>query len=94
MGEIYFTNDISRKVIKKLVKKEHIKRMSPGSSLSDREKEIIRLICVEYTTKEIADKLCLSFRTVEAHRKNIYEKTSSKNSAGVVMYAVRTGLVE
>lgn len=93
-NELYFNEDISKRVIRKLVKKEHIKRMNANSSLTEREKEIIRLICNEYTTKEIASKLFLSERTVDAHRQHIFEKTKSKNAVGLAVYAMRTGIVE
>ncbi|MDP3556269.1 MAG: response regulator transcription factor [Bacteroidota bacterium] len=94
INELYFNEEISQRVIKKLVKKQHIKKLNINTSLSNREKEIIKLICNQSTTKEIADKLFISERTVESHKKNIFEKTNSKNSAGVVLFAVRSGLVE
>jgi two-component system response regulator DegU len=93
-NELYFNEDISKRVIRKLVNKEHIKRMSITIILSEREKEIIRLICHEFTTKEIADKLFISERTVETHRQHIFEKTGSKNAVGLAVYAMRTGIVE
>ncbi len=93
-NELYFNEDISKRVLKKLVKKEHIKRLDVNKNLSEREKEIIRLICYEFTNKEIADKLFLSERTIENHKQNIFEKTRSKNSAGLAVYAMRTGIVE
>ncbi|MGE0567081.1 MAG: response regulator [Bacteroidia bacterium] len=93
-GELYFNDEISQRVIKKLVKKEHIKRSPFNPLLSEREKMIILLICEQCTNKEIGDRLFISERTVETHKRNIFEKTKSKNSAGVVLYAVRTGLIE
>lgn len=93
-NELYFNEDISKRVIRKLVKKEHIKRISVSEYLTDREKDIIRLICHEFTTKEIADKLFLSERTIETHKQNIFEKTKSKNAVGLAIYAMRTGIVE
>lgn len=62
------------------------------SSLSSREVEIINLLCSEFTTKEIADKLFISPRTVEGHRNKILEKTGKKNIAGVVVYAIEHNL--
>lgn len=92
--ELYFNNEISKRVIQKLVKKEYIKRLEINKTLSEREKEIIRLICHEFTTKEIAEKLFLSERTIETHKQNIFDKTNSKNSVGLAVYAMRTGLIE
>lgn len=61
---------------------------SLGDDLSEREREVIKLICEQCTNQEIADKLNLSPRTVESHRQRILEKTGSKNSVGIVIYAV------
>lgn len=93
-NELYFNSDISKRVIRKLVKKDHIKRIGINTSLTEKEKEIIRLICHEFTTKEIAEKLFLSERTIETHRQQIFEKTKSKNAVGLAVYAMRTGIVE
>jgi two-component system, NarL family, response regulator NreC len=60
---------------------------------TEREIEIIRLICQQLTAQEIADKVFLSKRTVEGHRTRILEKMSVKNTAGVVIYALRHRLV-
>lgn len=60
--------------------------------LSHREREITRLICLEYTSKQIAADLHLSIKTVEGYRKIILEKTRAQNLAGIVTYAIRTGL--
>jgi DNA-binding NarL/FixJ family response regulator len=62
-------------------------------TLSKREIEVVRLICDQYTIKEIAGKLNISPRTVDTYRENIYSKTCSKNIAGVVMYAIKNNLV-
>lgn len=60
---------------------------------TEREKEIIRLICQQLTAQEIADKVFLSKRTVEGHRTKILEKMSVKNTAGVVIFALKHRLV-
>lgn len=64
------------------------------SVLSEREKEILLLICKGLTNNEIADTLFISKRTVDKHRANILEKTSCKNTANLVVYAIKNGLVE
>ncbi|MCB0651628.1 MAG: response regulator transcription factor [Saprospiraceae bacterium] len=61
--------------------------------LTKREKEILLLICDQYTNKEIADKLFISSRTVEGHRNKMLEKTQSKNTVGLIIYAIEHGLV-
>ncbi|MDA9773789.1 response regulator transcription factor [Saprospiraceae bacterium] len=58
------------------------------SKLSGRELEILTLICQELTNKEIAEQLFISSRTVEGHRNRILEKTQSKNTVGIVLYAI------
>ncbi|OGX90360.1 response regulator [Hymenobacter coccineus] len=73
--------------------------LAPGPALSalvqltPREEEVLRLICEGRTAVEIADHLCISRRTVEGHRQNLLEKTHAPNSAGLVVYAVRHGLL-
>lgn len=57
--------------------------------LTNREREIIRLICMQYSTKEIADMLFINYRTVEGHRNNLMLKTQSKNMAGLVIYSLK-----
>jgi DNA-binding NarL/FixJ family response regulator len=57
--------------------------------ITRREKEILQLICSEYSNSEIADKLFLSIRTVEGHRNNLILKTGCKNTAGLVLFAIR-----
>ena len=61
--------------------------------LSEREKEILQLIAQEYTTREIADKLFISFRTAENHRYNLLQKLDVKNTVGLVKAAIQLGLI-
>ncbi|MGH2553345.1 MAG: response regulator, partial [Chitinophagaceae bacterium] len=62
--------------------------------LTAREKEILLLICKELSTPEIADQLFLSTRTVEGHRNNLLLKTGCKNTAGLVLFAVKYRIYE
>lgn len=62
------------------------------SVLSDREREVLQLIAEGRSTKEVADSLHISVKTVETHRKNIMEKTNSHSVAELTKYAIRTGL--
>ena len=62
--------------------------------LTTREKEILQLIAAEYRTQEIADKLFISFRTVENHRYSIMQKLDAKNAASLVKLALQMGLLE
>ena len=61
--------------------------------LTPREREVLELICRQHTTHEIAEKLFISPRTVEVHRKNLLEKTGVKNIAGLVIFAINNDLV-
>lgn len=61
--------------------------------LTEREREILHLICLQLTSSEISEKLNISKRTVETHRKNIIDKTEVKNLAGLVIFAIQNNLV-
>lgn len=61
--------------------------------ITQREKEVLELICLQKTSQEIAEKLFISKRTVEVHRKNLLEKTGVKNLAGLVVFAIKNNLV-
>lgn len=62
--------------------------------ISPREKEVLILICQEHTNIEIADKLFISQRTVDAHRNNLLAKTGCRNTAGLVLFAIKHHLFE
>jgi len=68
--------------------KSKVNKFYIEESFSDRELEIIQLICLELTNQEIADKLYLSKRTVESHRQRIQDKIGAKNTVGIVVYAI------
>ena len=59
-----------------------------GIDLTEREIEILKLICEELTNKEISEKLFISSRTVEGHRNNLLIKTGAKNTAGLIIFAI------
>jgi DNA-binding NarL/FixJ family response regulator len=79
---------------KKTVKdKKVIDSIKCRSVFSSRETEILQLIALEYTNEEIAEKLCLAKRTVDNHRVNLMQRVNAKNTAGLIGYAFRNGLV-
>lgn len=89
----HFSEMVSRVMLHGLVKKEKVKpTFDDVDPLTERELEVLRLICQELTTTEIAGKLFLSPRTVEGHRNNILLKTGARNTAGIVVYAMSKGL--
>ena len=61
--------------------------------LSEREKEVLRLICCQKTAKEIADALFISQRTAEGHKNTLFAKTGAKNLAGLVIYAIQHNVI-
>jgi DNA-binding NarL/FixJ family response regulator len=70
------------------------KETSIPVDLSKREREILELICREQSNTEIAEQLFLSVRTVEGHRNNLLQKTGCRNTAGLVLFAVKYHLFE
>ncbi len=62
--------------------------------LTNREKEILQLICMQYSTAEIAEKLFISPRTVEGHRNSLLLKTESRNVAGLVVFALQNKIID
>ena len=63
------------------------------TELSDREKEFLKLACTEMTYKEIAEKMFLSPRTIDGYRDALFEKLQMKTRVGLVMYAIKNGIV-
>jgi DNA-binding NarL/FixJ family response regulator len=64
------------------------------NELSERESEILYMICKGLSNQEIADALFLSKRTVDKHRENILAKTQAKNTAGLVLYAIKHNIIQ
>jgi DNA-binding NarL/FixJ family response regulator len=93
-NELYFSKKISESLITSLVYKHKNRKHQYNELLSNREKEILYLICSEYTSKEIAESLYLSEKTVDWHRLNLLQKTNSKNIAGLVLFALRCGIID
>jgi two-component system response regulator NreC len=94
MGKPYYCHHTTSRLASLISKsKFNPYRKKDPLVFTDREKEIIRLICQQLTAQEIADKVFLSKRTVEGHRTKILEKMNVKNTAGVVIYALRHRLV-
>ncbi|MBP6389252.1 MAG: response regulator transcription factor [Flavobacteriales bacterium] len=88
----HFSEMVSRVMLHGLVKKEKIQpTFSDVDPLTERELDVLRLICQELTTTEIAGKLFLSPRTVEGYRNNMMQKIGAKNLAGLVVYAMKKG---
>jgi DNA-binding NarL/FixJ family response regulator len=90
-GESYYAQEATKAIMDFMSKKQRNSEIAP---ISKREKEVLRLIIDELSNQEIADKLFISIRTVEAHKRNLMEKTNSKTLAGLVKYAMTNFLFE
>lgn len=86
-GRIYLSNDINKLLITNLDNQDENKL------LTDREREIVKLIAKEYSNKQIAEELFISERTVETHRKNIFRKTGTNSLVGLIKFAYANSLI-
>ncbi len=93
-GDSYFSKDVSSILVEHLHKPTSIKKKKDDLPLTDREIEVLKLIALEYSNPEIAEKLFISIRTVDTHRRNLLEKLGAKNTAGLVKYAVKNKLID
>ncbi|MDC8002451.1 response regulator transcription factor [Aureisphaera galaxeae] len=92
-SEFYFSDTVSKAMLQGLSNPElKNKGTLTGHGLSEREVDVLKLICQEYTTTEIGEALFLSPKTIEGYRKVLMEKTEAKNMAGLVLFAVRHGI--
>lgn len=92
----YYLNSFVNRI---LLKKAHSKQkvvpsLNKEITLSDRERDVLRFICMEFTAQEIAQKMDISPRTVEAIKDRLMERFGSKNTAGLVFFAVKNNLVD
>lgn len=96
-GEEYFCNQVREKIFSTATKNNS--KLNPVKSvlehqLTPRELEIITLIALEFSGKEISEQLFISSNTVETHRKNIMKKLQVKNTIGLVKFALKNNLVK
>ncbi len=90
-GKTYLDETVSEIILNSALGSTR-KKENPFPTLSRREKEVIALILDEHTTQEIADKLFISFGTVETHRRNMMVKLGVRNTAGLVKIAIEYNL--
>lgn len=86
----FYTDFVAQKLLK--VQTEDARNASLLSDLKEREKEFIRLACSELTYKEIADKMCLSPKTIDGYRDSVFVKLEIKNRVGLVLFALKHDL--
>lgn len=90
----FFDSRISRFVLSNLLTERKFKTLIQQLSLTQREHEVLMLICDGRTNKEIANRLEISAATVDFHRQKIYSKTGSENVVHLVKYAIKNGLID
>jgi len=93
-GEEYYSRKAVEVIIQRFARgNPDVKSLLKVPGFSERELEIIKLICQQKTAKEIAQILFVSEKTVDFHRQKIIEKMNVKNITGLVVYAIKKGLV-
>lgn len=90
-GKNYFPFEILQSIVNRLNKKTE---KPPGDDLTERELEVLNQICKGRSNSEIAKILSISKRTVDKHRENLLQKTQSKNTANLVVFAIKQGYFE
>lgn len=93
-GKRYISPGISDKVLEGYLEgKKNLKKRTSWETLTQREREILKLIAEGYRNKEIAEELCISVKTVEKHRSNLMEKLNLHNIQALTAFAIGKGLV-
>jgi DNA-binding NarL/FixJ family response regulator len=90
-GGSYFSQELLYHVIQKI---KHREQETKSANLSKREREILAKICEGLSNQEIAEALFISKRTVDKHRANLLGKTNSKNTASLILFAIKNKLIE
>jgi len=92
-GDSYFSHELLRRIITN-INKPAKKEKEQAELLTKREIEVLHEICNGLTNDEIAEKLFISAQTVKGHRSSLLSKTNCRNSASLVMYAIKHKLIE
>ena len=90
----YFNDKVSRAMVTGLLQNNKITPQFLNTELNDKELEILVMICKEFSSQEIADLLDLSIKTVNNYRTDIIKKIGARSTVGLVMYAVKKGLID
>lgn len=93
-GGAYLDPTLAGKMVSELVCQSANKTISPGNKLSDREKEVLKLIALGYSNKEIAGQLDLSAKTIETYKARLIEKLGLSSRSELVRYALNQGWLE
>lgn len=91
----YLNNFVNRVLLKRShARQKVVPSLNSEITISDKEKDVLRFICMEFTAHEIAQKMEISPRTVEAIKDRLMERFGSKNTAGLVFFAVKNNLID
>ena len=93
-GDTYYSSHVTNVLMKHITQGTKPSETGDQVKLTNRESEILKLIAEEFSNPEIAERLFISIRTVDTHRRNLLDKIQAKNTAGLVRYALKHGLVE
>ncbi|MBD3747931.1 MAG: response regulator transcription factor [Sphingobacteriales bacterium] len=88
-NEVYYSKSIN-----KVIQKSFSKKPIAGVQLNDNEIQFLKLLCQQLSNKEIADKMCLSVRTIDGYRDQLFEKLEVKSRVGLVLYAIKNKIVD
>lgn len=90
----FFSPKLLQKAICNITELENKKKKIEKLNLTDREFEILELICKGLSNNEISEKLFLSPKTIESHKSKLFQKTETKNTASLVIYAIKNEIIE
>lgn len=93
-GHLYYTDFITGRLLEALNNMDQPKEGNRPWNINDREQEFIKLACSEMTYQQIAGEMFLSPKTIDGYRKSLFEKLNVKSRVGLVMFAIKHGLVE
>ena len=93
-GENFFSEELLFSILNNMRDNNKTETESPDSEISEREMEILYHVCKGKSNQEIADELFISKRTVDNHRANLLSKTGCRNTAALVMYAIKNKIIE
>ena len=92
-GENYFSEELLVNILNHMRSEQKSEEQNFDNEISEREMEILYHVCLGLSNQEIADKLFISKRTVDKHRANLLSKTGCRNTAALVMYAIKNKMV-
>lgn len=93
-GGTYFSQELLQNIIMNIANPKVRSSKTKVVDLTRREEEVLELICKGYTNKEIADQLFISQKTVEGHKSNLLDKTATKNSINLMLFAMKNNLID